>query len=124
MRLGAVFLFLATRAACVLQALTAGSSLYGCSVFNPEPFADIRNDAQGNVVFSDTRRMWTYWQQDVDRAVAMEASGQKPGGGFDSWTQHWQRVFRVTRDGRENPQKYVDYVVQKRREHGLPDIDE
>ncbi len=99
----------------------SAATLAGCGVFYPEPFVDTGEDTNGNTVISDTPRMWLYWRHDVDRAVAMEASGERVGGGYDSWTEHWQRVFRVTRRERENPQRYIDYVVQKRREYGLPD---
>ena len=83
---------------------------------------DTRRDAQGNVILRDTPRMWADWMSGVDRTVAKEAAGDAPGGGMPSWESHWQRVIRENSTSRENPQRYIDYLLDTRRRAGLPEL--
>jgi len=92
-----------------------------CGVFNTEPMLDTHRDAEGNIIVEDTPRMWAYWKDNVDHAVAKEVSGRMPGGGTDSWDTHWQRVFAANSD-RENAEKYMSYVIDTRRAAGLPEL--
>lgn len=87
-----------------------------------EPFIDAKKDEQGDVTLLDTPRMWRDWQADIDRAIAKEVSGEPPGGGIESWSRQWQRVIRANRD-RENAQKYINYIIEKRKEAGLPALE-
>jgi hypothetical protein len=83
---------------------------------------DSHRDANGNIVLEDTPRMWADWKAEVDRAVAEELSGQDPGGGIDSWITQWQRVIAAN-SNRENTEKYIAYIIDSRREAGLPELD-
>lgn len=94
----------------------------GGSIFNKEPFVDAKKDAQGNVVLLDTPRMWRDWQADVDRAVANEVAGSRPGGGIASWNAQWLRVIDAN-NGRENAPKYIAYIIDSRRKAGLPELE-
>lgn len=107
----------------LIFAALLGCNASGCGVMNTEPFADSEKDEHGNVRLLDTPRMWRDWQQDVDRAVAKEASGQPPGGGIESWEKQWQRVIRANGD-RENAQKYIRYIYVARQAAGLPPLSE
>ncbi|MGV6825350.1 MAG: hypothetical protein ACWA5Q_00080 [bacterium] len=96
-------------------------NLLWCSLAS-EPFVDAEEDGKGNVKLLDTPRMWQYWQEDVDRAIAKELRGESPGGGIESWSNQWQRVIRANSD-RENAQKYIDYIVERRKQVGLPSLE-
>ena len=55
--------------------------------------------------------------------VALEKSGRPPGGGMRSWEENWKRVIKNIRNGQqENPERYVEYIVTKRREAGLSEL--
>lgn len=106
----------------LLLTLLMGCNISGCGIAGTEPFVDAEKDEQGNVRLQDTPRMWRDWQADVDRAVAKEVSGEPPGRGIESWSKQWQRVIRANRD-RENAQKYINYIIDKRQEAGLPPLE-
>lgn len=105
-------------------ALLVGYSMSGCGrgIFNTEPFVDATKDGQGNVVLRDTPRMWQDWRDEVDRAVANEVAGRRPGGGISSWNFQWLRVIGAN-GGRENAGKYVAYIIESRRRAGLPELE-
>lgn len=99
-----------------------GCNISGCGMVNTEPFVDVEKDEQGNVRLQDTPRMWRDWQAEVDRAVNKELNGEPPGGGIESWSKQWQRVIKANRE-RENARKYINYIVEKRQQAGLPPLD-
>jgi len=106
------------------MALLMGVSMSGCSrgIFNTEPFVDARKDGQGRSVLLDTPRMWQYWREDVDSAVAKEVVGKRPGGGIPSWNANWLRAIKAN-ENRENAPKYIAYIIESRRRAGLPELE-
>jgi hypothetical protein len=94
----------------------------GRGLFNTEPFVDAKKDAQGNSVILDTPRMWGYFKDDVDREISRERNGDFAQGRV-SWNDFWLKRIRNMSDGsRENSEKYVTYILDARREAGLPDL--
>lgn len=107
----------------LLLTMLMGCNMSGCGMSKPEPFVDAEKDKQGNVKLLDTPRMWRYWKADVDRAIEKEVNGEPPGGGIQSWSKQWQRVIRANRN-RENAQKYINYIIEKRQEAGLRPLED
>lgn len=101
-----------------------GCNMSGCSrgIFNTEPFVDAKKDEHGKVILLDTPRMWQYWREDTDRDVARELAGARPGGGIPSWNVFWLRVISTNND-RENAPKYIAYIIETRRQAGLPELE-
>lgn len=101
-----------------------GCNMSGCGLFNTEPFADTTKDQQGNQVLADTPRMWENWTERVDRRVSREVAGSRPPGGKASWNEFWVSLIEENKDGgRENAQKYISYIIEKRQEAGLPPLE-
>lgn len=69
--------------------------------------------------------MWCDWQDDVDRAVANEAAGRRPGGGIASWDVQWLRVIDANSDRGNAPKyiAYIAYIVESRRKAGLSELE-
>jgi len=101
-----------------------GAIMTGCGrgILNTEPFVDAKKDEQGHVILLDTPRMWNDWREEVERAVASEVGGARPGGGIPSWNSQWLRVINANSD-RENPSKYISYIIESRRQAGLPELE-
>lgn len=98
--------------------------LSGCemSIFNTEPFADTKRDAQGNVIIKDTPRMWQDFKQIMQMHIESEKAGQAAPG-VESWDKFWLLRINYLRDeNQENPQKYIDYIIEERRKAGLPEL--
>jgi hypothetical protein len=102
-----------------LSLLTAGCA---GSVFHYEPIVDTRKDAEGNLVIRDTPRMWAEWTRHIDSQVAREAAGGPPFAGVKTWETHWALAIKDNQQGRDNAQKYIDYVIEARRRAGLPEL--
>jgi len=62
-------------------------------------------------------RQW--WMQTVDFAVAYEARGNPPLAGSPDWNEYWVWMIEVNKKSRENPQRYIDYIVNQRAKAGL-----
>ena len=56
-----------------------------------------------------------------DSDIALEASGHLMSNG-QSWNDVWLRVIAAVRQGRENPETLVTYIVERRRTAGLPEL--
>lgn len=110
--------------AMLLLTVLVGCNMLGCDLFNTEPFVDTTKDTQGNQVLADTPRMWEIWTERVDRRISREIAGKRPPGGKSSWNGFWVSLIAENKDGgRENAQKYIDYIVEKRQEAGLPPLE-
>lgn len=103
-------------AGLVMAACSRGAARGG------EPFVDSRRDAQGNVMLRDTDRMWSDFTGSVDRDIERERSGGRPSGGTPSWNEHWRLRMNAYRSSQDNAPRYLDYIVQARRQAGLPEL--
>ena len=75
------------------------------------------------VIIPDTPELWYEFVVVTNGAVSREKSGGPPAGGVQSWTEQWTRVLRELRKGyQENPDKYVEYIIEARSAAGLPDL--
>jgi hypothetical protein len=104
-----------------------GTILTGCvmpgSIFNTEPFVDARKDDKGNSVLLDTPRMWQDFRQDVYREITREKAGDFAQGRI-LWNDFWLERIRFMKSGaQENGLKYIDYIIQQRRNAGLPELE-
>lgn len=97
-----------------------GSTMSG-SLFKSESFVDTRKDNNGNVILLDTPRMWQEFVQITNSQIDEERQGGAPPG-VDSWSKHWILRINEIKSGRENPSKYVDYIVEARGRAGLPEF--
>ena len=94
----------------------------GCSIVPGDDGIDVRTLPDGQRVLADTPRMWVDWTESVDREVARETAQQLPSGG-GTWNERWMRSIDSLRSGgRENQEKYVAYIIERRRMAGLPEL--
>ena len=100
--------------------------LYGCrsGLFNTEPFVDTFIDEEGNRILADTPRMWEGFVESVEPRIAKEVAGEKPIAGAKSWNEFWLRRIKNIPVNQENRQKYINYMIERRRQEGLPDLAE
>jgi len=108
----------------LIMVFVMGAIMTGCGrgILNTEPFVDAKKDEQGHVILLDTPRMWNDWREEVERAVASEVGGARPGGGIPSWNSQWLRIINANSD-RENSSKYISYIIESRRQAGLPELE-
>jgi hypothetical protein len=83
---------------------------------------DMTRDAQGNEIFADTPKMWEDFVQRTDVAIHDEVAGKTHWGKYKSANDGWVAGIRNMPKYREHPQKYIDYIIQKRRAAGLPEL--
>lgn len=107
----------------LLLTVLMGCNMSGCGMADTEPFVDAEKDEQGNLRLLDTPRMWKNWTENVDFRVSNEVSGRRPPGGKSTWNDFWIRLINENRERRENAQKYINYIIEKRREAGLPPLE-
>jgi len=75
------------------------------------------------VIIPDTPELWREFVIATDWSISDEKAGEAPGGGVQSWAKHWTDVLRELRKGyQENPDKYVEYIIEARSAAGLPDL--
>ena len=75
------------------------------------------------VIIPDTPELWHEFVVAIDWEVSREKSGGPPPGGVQSWTESWTGTLRGLRKGsQENPEKYVEYIIEARSAAGLPDL--
>lgn len=98
-----------------------GFNMSGCGAFTTEPFVDAKEDEGGEVTLLDTSRNWRDWREAVDPQIDSEIAGI-PAPGFPTWNEKWVRQLKAIRRTQENPQRYTTYIIQKRREAGLPEL--
>ncbi|HET8941963.1 MAG TPA: hypothetical protein VFN13_08245 [Rudaea sp.] len=99
-------------------------SMSGCgvsAVLNDSGI-DAKHDAQGNVILLDTPRMWRDFVQMTHIAIEHELAGDTHWGQSKSANEEWIRVILYDQSHREHPKKYIDYIIEQRREAGLPEL--
>ncbi|MGN7383562.1 MULTISPECIES: hypothetical protein [unclassified Paenibacillus] len=83
---------------------------------------DYKRDAQGKIILLDTPRMRADAAFAYDQTIAMEKRGHKLSNGM-SWNEDWLRTIRSIRRNTENPEWYVQYIIEQRRKAGLPELE-
>lgn len=106
----------------LLLALLIARSFGIGKILNAEPFVHTILDGQGNQSITDTPRMWSNWVENVNFRVANEATGIRPEGGHQDWNEFWISLIETNQTSRENPQKYIDYIIERRRVADLPPL--
>lgn len=77
--------------------------------------------SDGRRVLKDTQPLWDEFKIVVDDDIRNESDGKKAPGGF-TWNQRWVGRIETLREGRENPQRYIDHIIEERRRQGLPEL--
>ena len=94
----------------------------GCSILNTEPYVDSHRDEKGNVVLEDTPRMWSEYVFSVDPRIAKEVEGSAPEAGIKTWNDYWLWRIEIFPETHENRDKYINYIIDRRRQEGLPEL--
>lgn len=106
----------------LLLALLIARSFGIGETLNAEPFVHTILDGQGNPSLKDNPRMWSNWIENVNFRVSNEVAGIRPEGGHHDWNEFWISLIEANQTGRENPQKYIDYIIERRKVAGLPPL--
>ena len=93
----------------------------GGIIFNTEPFVDTYTDYDGNTLIADTPRMWEDFVSLTARRIEREKKNERPPG-IDTWNEHWVDTIETKKKLRQNPDKYIDYIITQRREAGLAEL--
>ena len=114
---------------CILKSITiipiviVSMLTFGCKEGFFSPSIDAARDAEGNVILLDTPKNWNLWVTLIEPDIRAEMSGAGPPGGMQSWNQRWISSIEELEKGRqENYSKYIDYIIKKRKEAGLPPL--
>ena len=83
---------------------------------------DFKRDADGKITLLDTPRMRDGAAFAYDQTIEMEKRGHKMSNGM-SWNERWLGTIRSIRGNTENPEWYVQYIIEQRRKAGLPELE-
>lgn len=92
-------------------------------ILNTEPFVETIHDEKGNLLLQDTPRMWNDWTEIIDYSVAFEVAGNHAPGGKSTWNEYWVSLIETNKTGRENPERYIEYIIKRRQSAGLPPLE-
>lgn len=71
----------------------------------------------------DTQDEWELFRLAMDAEIRNEVAGRRaPGGPGRTWNERWMASIVALEKTHENYQRYTGYIVTKRREHGLPEL--
>ena len=71
----------------------------------------------------DTQEEWELFKLTMDAEIKNEVAGKRaPGGPGRTWNERWMRSIVALDKTHENPEKYIGYIVEQRRLHGLPEL--
>lgn len=74
-----------------------------------------------NGIMLDTKKNRILLLQTYSNYAKREATGGKEES--ETWKETWKRIITSLRDGtQENSDFYVDYIIERRRQLGLPDL--
>ncbi|WP_434212140.1 hypothetical protein [[Pseudomonas] boreopolis] len=82
---------------------------------------DYRRGGTGKTILLDTPGQRADAAMAYDANIAMERRGHRLSDG-GTWNDRWLRIIKSVRRNSENPEWYVQYIVTKRREAGLPEL--
>lgn len=81
-----------------------------------------RRDVNGNLILLDTPSMRAGAASAYDQTIEMEKRGHVNSDGV-SWNDRWLGTIRSIRKNTENPEWYVQYIIEQRRKAGLPELE-
>lgn len=81
-----------------------------------------RRDENGNLILLDTPSMRIGAASAYDQTIEMEKRGHANSDGM-SWNDRWLGTIRSIRKNTENPEWYVQYIIEQRRKAGLPELE-
>jgi len=81
-----------------------------------------RRDENGNLILLDTPSMRIGAASAYDQTIEMEKRGHVNSDGM-SWNDRWLGTIRSIRKNTENPEWYVQYIIEQRRKAGLPELE-
>ncbi|OOC61264.1 hypothetical protein [Paenibacillus ihbetae] len=81
-----------------------------------------KRDEHGNIILLDTPAMRESAMLAYDGSIQMEKRGHIRSNG-QSWNEVWLRTIKSVRKNTENSEWYVLYIIEKRREAGLPELE-
>ncbi|WP_010278117.1 hypothetical protein [Paenibacillus senegalensis] len=81
-----------------------------------------RRDENGNLILLDTPSMRIGAASAYDQTIEMEKRGHVNSNGM-SWNDRWLGTIRSIRKSTENPEWYVQYIIEQRRKAGLPELE-
>lgn len=100
--------------------------LTNCSIlnlFSPSPYRKAYG-AGGEVLLKDSRAGRSDFADCMDRHVADELANNRVPGTENShdWQTFWKKTFYFIKRESENPQWYMNCIIEKRRAAGLPEL--
>lgn len=110
-------------ALAVVAVVGLGLVISACARATPSDTmgADFRRGPDGRVILLDTPRMRADAAAAYDGNIAMEKRGHVISTGA-SWNDEWLSTIRLIRRDTENPEWYVNYIIEHRRQAGLPEL--
>jgi hypothetical protein len=70
--------------------------------------------------FQDSSNTRQFFTSVYDRTIEQEQMGVRPPPAYSSWDAEWEETFKQIRRNTDNPEFYVNYIKQRRKELGLP----
>ena len=90
-----------------------------CSLVNLLDTSDRLDKKYGIVLDTERNRKW--YIEGYEFLITREAAGKESSG--ISWEEGWIRIISSLRSGyQENPEFYVNFIINRRRELGLPEL--
>ena len=112
-----------TRSTTYLSLILVLIVISGCSSELFRSDIDWKRDENGDVYLLDTQKNWNRWVTLINLGIREEMKGAPSPGGMPSWDKRWISSIEELEKGRqENYQKYINYIIQTRREVGLPPL--
>jgi hypothetical protein len=72
-------------------------------------------------VFLDTPKNRRLMIDAYERSLISESNGVPPPPAYKNWDGFWRARFKALKDGKsENPDFYIRYIKQRRKDLGLP----
>ena len=115
---------LAVRIGFMSTAIVLGGCGLVSSIANSGSPVDAKTISTGAVVFLDTPKTWAYVRSTIDFRIEREKLGYPPPLAKASWNLFWLDQIKKFKGGNwEHSGKYVSYIIEKRFEVGLPELE-
>lgn len=102
-------------------AMVIAISLSGC--ISNGGFRDFKIDDNGNKVYLDNASNFESMAFFIDEPIKDELQGLTPSAGYSDWNSYWLwRINNISSGKSENPNRYILYIIDRRKAEGLPDL--